>query len=245
MFSPSGRGLRTAVRTATVAILAAAGWYGYQFPYALPWFPLAPQLPGWVALASYAVCATAARLAWPRGSLAYGPIPTPHGERAGIVARLRAGAIGVQLAALAAVPLATGLTTGMYLAREHWEAGVFGGVLGLIVTLFAAQAGRRIVQRGLTVGMTAAGIRMGGYFMPWDAIDKVRLNSGAVTIAIERPKVVQPPMAGLRARVTLPAGLLRVPAAPLVAAMEFYRRNPAERARLDYPYPDGSPVILP
>ena len=81
--------------------------------------------------------------------------------------------------------------------------------------------------------------------MPWEAIDKVSLHGHTVTIALGRPTAVRPPLPGLRPTVTLPAALLRVPAEPLVAAMEFYRRNPAERARLSYPYPAGSPVVLP
>jgi hypothetical protein len=151
----------------------------------------------------------------------------------------------VQLIALAAVPAATGLQVGVSVAGEDWSLTAVGGLLGLVLTMVAMHAARRIIQRGRTVGVTATGIRMSGYFIPWHAIDKITVASRRVTIAVERPNVVQPVIPGLRPLVTIPVGLLHVPAEPLVAAMEFYRRNPDERARLAYPYPDGSPVVLP
>jgi hypothetical protein len=187
----------------------------------------------------------AARLGWSRRALAYGSVATPQGERPGIVARLRAGTAGLQVAALAAVPVATGLAVGVDLAHDRWGPAVLAGLLGLAVTLPAMRAVRRIIQRGLTVGVTGDGVRMGGHFMPWGAIDKVSLTGRTVTISLKRPMAVQPPLPGLHTVVTLPAAVLRVPAEPLVVAMEFYRRNPPERARLSYPYPAGSPVVLP
>jgi hypothetical protein len=151
----------------------------------------------------------------------------------------------VQLAALTMVPAVTGLVVGVNLARERPDAAAVAGLLGLVVSLAATLAIRRIIQRGLTVGITGDGIRLGGYFVPWDAVHRVKLVGRTVTMELKGPKGVQPPMPGLLPKIMFPAALLRVPAEPLVAAMKFYRRNPGERARLSYPYPDGSAVILP
>jgi hypothetical protein len=241
----SGRILRAAVRAGVAALVGVAGWYGYHFPDQLSWLPVNPGLPGLVAVGAFAVSAVATRLGWHRATLAYGPVPTPRGERPGIVARLRAGAVAVQLAALATVPAVTGLVVGVNLARERSDAVAVAGLLGVVVSLAATLAIRRIVQRGLTVGITGDGIRLGGYFVPWNSVHRVKLVGRTITMELKESKGVQPPLPGLLPKIMVPAALLRVPAEPLVAAMKFYRRNPDERTRLAYPYPDGSPVILP
>jgi hypothetical protein len=248
-----GVGVRRALFAAAVTVLAgAAAWRGYRYPALITWAPVRPDELGLVGALAVGAYSAVSRFGRARGVLRHGPVVTPQGLRPGIRARIRVSAVALRLVVLLAVPAATALLVGVNLAGRDWEGAAIIGAIGLAVSARAVRAAWQLVRQGLSVGLTATGVWLAGGFAPWDAIDWATVRGRGpfgfrreVRVALDRPRAVWPRGKEPSHEITMPAALVNVPAESLVAAIEFYRRHPHERARLAYPYPDGAPAILP